>query len=200
MIRELVSQLEGRLDRSIITTGVGQHQMWTAQFYEWQYPRTLITSGSLGTMGFGLPSAIGAKVARPEAIVIDIDGDASFCMTMEELLSASQANIDVKVIIFNNEEQGMVTEWQRKNSSSRYAHSQQSNPTFKPLAETMGVQAEVCESSEELPSKIRWLLDSNSASLLDVRIASKLNSFRILHLCDASRIQVKQCARSAHVV
>lgn len=110
VIGELDSQLEGRFDQAIVTTGVGQHQMWTAQFYEWQYPRSLITSGSLGTIGFGLPSAIGAKVVHPEAIVIDIADDASFCMTMEELLCASQANIVIKVIIFNNEEQGMITE------------------------------------------------------------------------------------------
>ena len=93
-------------DNVIITTGVGAHQMWTAQHYRWAHPRTMITSGGLGTMGFGVPAAIGAKVARPECIVIDIDGDASFSMTAMELATASQFNIGVKILILNNEFQG----------------------------------------------------------------------------------------------
>ncbi len=90
-------------DRTIITTGVGQHQMFAAQFFRWRYPRTMITSGGLGTMGFGLPAAIGVKVAQPDALVIDIDGDASFCMSLSELSTAAQFNIAVKVLILNNE-------------------------------------------------------------------------------------------------
>ncbi len=80
----------------LITTGVSQHQMWVAQHFRWRHPRTIITSGGLGTMGYGLPAAIGAKVARPEALVIDIDGDASFNMTLTELSTAAQYNIGVK--------------------------------------------------------------------------------------------------------
>jgi acetolactate synthase-1/2/3 large subunit len=90
----------------IITTGVGAHQMWAAQHFRWAYPRTMITSGGLGTMGYGVPSAIGAKVARPECIVVDIDGDASFSMTAMELATASQFNIKAKFLILNNEFQG----------------------------------------------------------------------------------------------
>lgn len=98
-------------EKTIITTGVGQHQMWAAQHFRWRHPRTMITSGGLGTMGYGLPSAIGAKVARPDCLVIDIDGDASFNMTLTELSTAAQFGIGVKVLLLNNEEQGMVTQW-----------------------------------------------------------------------------------------
>jgi acetolactate synthase-1/2/3 large subunit len=93
-------------EKVIITTGVGAHQMWAAQHYRWAYPRSMITSGGLGTMGYGVPSAIGAKVAKPDSIVVDIDGDASFSMTAMELATASQFNIGVKILILNNEFQG----------------------------------------------------------------------------------------------
>ncbi|KAL8950153.1 MAG: hypothetical protein Q9183_007543, partial [Haloplaca sp. 2 TL-2023] len=136
---EKLSQLtENMKDRTIITTGVGQHQMWAAQHFRWRHPRTLITSGGLGTMGYGLPAAIGAKVARPDAIVVDIDGDASFNMTLTELSTAAQFNIGVKIIVLNNEEQGMVTQWQSLFYEDRFAHTHQKNPDFIKLAEAMG--------------------------------------------------------------
>lgn len=107
-VEELNRQTESIKDKVIITTGVGQHQMWAAQYYRWRHPRTFITSGGLGTMGFGLPAAIGAKVAQPDKIVIDIDGDASLSMTAMELMTARQFNIGVKVLLLNNDFQGMV--------------------------------------------------------------------------------------------
>lgn len=109
LIEELSNVTADRKDKTYITTGVGQHQMWTAQHFRWRHPRTMISSGGLGTMGFGLPSAIGVKVAKPDSLVIDIDGDASFNMTLTELSTAAQFNIGVKVIVLNNEEQGMIT-------------------------------------------------------------------------------------------
>jgi len=121
VMEELSNQTAAYKEKVIITTGVGQHQMWAAQHFRWRYPRTMITSGGLGTMGFGLPSAIGAKVARPDAIVVDIDGDASFQMTLMELTTASQFNIGVKIIVLNNEEQGMVTQWQSLFYEDRFA-------------------------------------------------------------------------------
>jgi acetolactate synthase-1/2/3 large subunit len=107
LIETLSKLTADRKEKTIITTGVGQHQMWAAQHFRWRYPRTMITSGGLGTMGYGLPSAIGAKVARPDCLVIDIDGDASFNMTLTELSTAAQFNIGVKVLLLNNEEQGV---------------------------------------------------------------------------------------------
>lgn len=95
-------------DNTIITTGVGAHQMFAAQHYRWRHPRSFITSGGLGTMGFGLPAAIGAKIARPGALVVDVDGDSSFAVTMTELTTAKHYKIGVKVLILNNDEQGAL--------------------------------------------------------------------------------------------
>lgn len=155
-------------DRTIVTTGVGQHQMWAAQHFRWRYPRTMITSGGLGTMGYGLPSAIGAKVARPDALVIDIDGDASFNMTLTELSTAAQFNIGVKILLLNNEEQGMVTQWQNLFYEDRYSHTHQQNPDFVPLARAMGVSAEKITKPSEVREKLKWLIESDGPALLEV--------------------------------
>jgi acetolactate synthase-1/2/3 large subunit len=112
VIEELDKQTRARKDDVIVTTGVGQHQMWAAQHYRWTAPRSWVSSGGLGTMGFGLPAAIGAKVAAPHKTVVDVDGDASFSMTAMELQTANQFNIGVKVLVLNNEFQGMVQQWQ----------------------------------------------------------------------------------------
>jgi len=155
-------------DRTIITTGVGQHQMWAAQHFRWRYPRTMITSGGLGTMGYGLPAAIGAKVARPDALVIDIDGDASFNMTLTELSTAAQFNIGVKIIILNNEEQGMVTQWQSLFYEDRFAHTHQKNPDFVKLGDAMGVQSRRCIAPGDVDASLKWLIESEGPALLEV--------------------------------
>ena len=166
---EKLSDLTAHIkDRTVITTGVGQHQMWAAQHFRWRHPRTMITSGGLGTMGYGLPSAIGAKVARPEALVIDIDGDASFNMTLTELSTAAQFNIGVKILLLNNEEQGMVTQWQNLIYEDRYSHTHQQNPDFVPMARAMGVAAEKCNKPAELEEKLKWLIESDGPALLEV--------------------------------
>ena len=112
VIEELDRQTAHMKDNVVISTGVGQHQMWAAQHFRWRTPLSMVTSGGLGTMGFGLPAAIGAKVGAPEKTVVDIDGDASFSMTAMELQTASQFGIGVKVLVLNNEFQGMVQQWQ----------------------------------------------------------------------------------------
>ncbi|QKX57267.1 uncharacterized protein TRUGW13939_04376 [Talaromyces rugulosus] len=168
VIEKLSNLTNSIKDRTIITTGVGQHQMWAAQHFRWRYPRSMITSGGLGTMGFGLPAAIGAKVARPEALVVDIDGDASFNMTLTELSTAAQFNIGVKVIILNNEEQGMVTQWQNLFYEDRYAHTHQKNPDFVKVSEAMGVQAQRCSRPDEVEEKLKWLIESDGPALLEV--------------------------------
>lgn len=155
-------------DNTVITTGVGQHQMWTAQHYRWRHPRTMITSGGLGTMGYGLPAAIGAKVARPDALVIDIDGDASFSMTLTELSTAAEFNIGVKIIVLNNEEQGMVTQWQSLFFEDRFSHTHQKNADFVKLGHAMGVQADRAVKPDELEEKLKWLLATDGPALLEV--------------------------------
>jgi len=157
-------------DKTVITTGVGQHQMWAAQHYRWRFPRTMITSGGLGTMGFGLPAAIGAKVGRPEALVIDIDGDASFSMTLTELSTAAEFNVGVKVVILNNEEQGMVTQWQSLFYQDRFSHTHLKNADFVKLGEAMGVKADRVLKPSELEAKLKWLLfeSGDGPALLEV--------------------------------
>lgn len=168
LIEELSNLTADRKETTYIATGVGQHQMWTAQHFRWRHPRTMITSGGLGTMGYGLPAAIGAKVARPDALVIDVDGDASFNMTLTELSTAAQFNIGVKVIVLNNEEQGMVTQWQNLFYEDRYAHTHQRNPDFMKLADAMGVQHRRCAKPEDMRESLQWLIDSDGPALLEV--------------------------------
>lgn len=164
-----ISKLTEKIrDKTIISTGVGQHQMWAAQHFRWTHPRTMITSGGAGTMGFGLPAAIGAKVARPEALVIDIDGDASFSMTLTELSTAAEFNIGVKIVILNNEEQGMVTQWQSLFFKDRFAHTHQRNANFVKLAEAMGVQADRLVKPADIEDKLKWLFATDGPALLEV--------------------------------
>lgn len=174
LITEL-SRLAAETGReTIVTTGVGQHQMWAAQHWTWKHPRTFITSGGLGTMGFGLPAAIGAQVAKPDAIVIDIDGDASFNMTLMEMSSAVQAGAPVKVVVLNNEEQGMVTQWQSLFYEHRYAHTHQINPDFIKLSEAMGFKGIRLEKQEDVQSKLKEFLDCKQPVLLEVMIEKKV--------------------------
>jgi acetolactate synthase-1/2/3 large subunit len=128
----------------------------------------MITSGGLGTMGYGLPAAIGAKVAQPDALVIDIDGDASFGMTLTELATAAQFKIGVKVIVLNNEEQGMVTQWQNLFYEDRYAHTHQMNPDFMKLADAMHIQSRRLVDPAETVEALKWLIDSDGPALLEV--------------------------------
>ncbi|KAL2169196.1 hypothetical protein VTG60DRAFT_6360 [Thermothelomyces hinnuleus] len=168
LIEELSNLTADRKHNTYISTGVGQHQMWVAQHFRWRHPRSMITSGGLGTMGYGLPAAIGAKVAKPDALVIDIDGDASFAMTLTELATAAQFNIGVKVIVLNNEEQGMVTQWQNLFYEDRYSHTHQKNPDFMKLADAMGVQHRRLVKPEETVDALKWLINTDGPALLEV--------------------------------
>lgn len=175
LIREINKQVQTYGKEVIITTGVGQHQMWAAQHFTWTRPRTMITSGGLGTMGFGLPAAIGAQIGKPDAIVIDIDGDASFNMTLMELSSAVQANAPVKICVLNNEEQGMVTQWQSLFYEHRYSHTHQSNPDFMKLADAMGIKGVRIETQDQLQSGIKEFLDYSAGPvLLEVMVEKKV--------------------------
>ncbi|KIX99861.1 uncharacterized protein Z520_04497 [Fonsecaea multimorphosa CBS 102226] len=170
LIEKLSNMTAHMKERTIIATGVGQHQMWAAQHFRWRHPRSMVTSGGLGTMGYGLPAAIGAKVAAPDALVVDIDGDASFNMTLTELSTASQFQIGVKVIVLNNEEQGMVTQWQSLFYEDRFAHTHQKNPDFVKLSEAMGVPARRCLKPADVEESLRWLIEGSGEgpALLEV--------------------------------
>ncbi|KAF2863868.1 acetolactate synthase [Piedraia hortae CBS 480.64] len=176
VMKTLSDLVADRKQDTIISTGVGQHQMWAAQHFRWRSPRSMITSGGLGTMGYGLPAAIGAKVAQPHKLVVDIDGDASFLMTMTELGTAAEFNIGCKIIILNNEEQGMVTQWQSLFYNDRFAHTHQRNPNFVKLAEAMNVPARRTCTLATLEDDLKWLVDDSGdgPALLEVMTDQKV--------------------------
>jgi len=164
VIEEMFRQTNGD---AIITTGVGQHQMWAAQFYRWRYPRQMITSGGLGTMGYGLPSAIGAALGSPGKLVIDIDGDASFLMTMAELATIAEYNIPVKVAILNNDFQGMVKQWQDLFYQKRYSHTAMKNPNFAKLAESFGIRGIRCDNKADVPKVVGEMVNHKGPIVVD---------------------------------
>lgn len=172
---EMLNELcEGMKDDVVITTGVGQHQMWAAQYYRWTAPRTFITSGGLGTMGFGVPSAIGAKAFHKSSKeVIDIDGDASFAMTAMELVTAAQYNIGAKVMVLNNEFQGMVKQWQDLWFDQRYSGTEMKNPHFMKLADAFGIKGISISRLDELKPKMKEFLEHDGPTLLEVKVCKK---------------------------
>ncbi|KAI8808766.1 acetolactate synthase [Cladochytrium replicatum] len=167
VLEELNRQCAPIKDKVIITTGVGQHQMWAAQYFRWRHPRTFITSGGLGTMGYGLPSAIGAKVGSPDKIVIDIDGDASLSMTAMELMTARQFNIPVKILLLNNDFQGMVKQWQDLFYEKRYSGTVMRNPDFVKFAESMSCEGLRVQTKEQLPGVIEQFLKAEGPVILE---------------------------------
>ncbi|KAL8056522.1 hypothetical protein ABFX02_04G124700 [Erythranthe guttata] len=161
---------------AIITTGVGQHQMWAAQFYKYNRPRQWLTSAGLGAMGFGLPAAIGAAVAKPEAVVVDIDGDGSFMMNVQELATVRVENLPVKIMLLNNQHLGMVVQWEDRFYKANRAHTFLGNPANESeifpdmlkFAEACGVPAARVSKKEELRAAIQKMLDTPGPYLLDV--------------------------------
>ena len=166
VIEELYTQTKDHPE-VYITTGVGQHQMWAAQYYRWTQPRSMITSGGLGTMGFGLPAAIGAQAGAPNALVIDIDGDASFCMTLTEMATAAEFNLNVKVVLLNNNFQGMVKQWQDLFYEKRYSGTAMKNPNFVALAKAMHWTAFQCSKEEDLPDIMAKMLATPGPVLVE---------------------------------
>ena len=172
-----VCQMLGKLTDhdAIISTGVGQHQMWAAQFYGWKKPRQIITSGGLGTMGFGVPAAIGAQFGNPDKLVVDIDGDGSFTMTMVEIITAVQHNLPTKFIVLDNDYLGMVRQWQQLFYKRRYSATPHKCPDFSQIAQGFGAQARKITDRSELGDAMNEMIKSDGTFVLHVRVEQEEN-------------------------
>lgn len=176
--QEVIDTVSRLTDRNaIVATGVGQHQMWTAQFYKWRRPRQVITSGGLGTMGFGVPAAIGAQFGNPGSTVIDIDGDGSFSMTMVEIITAVRYDQPVKWIVLDNDYLGMVRQWQEMFYGRRYSATSHPCPEFKSIAEGFGAKGITLSERAELADGLNEALKHPGPVVVDVKVEPEENVF-----------------------
>ena len=172
VIDEIYTQTKGQ---AIITTGVGQNQMWSAQFYKFSRPRQFLSSGGLGTMGYGLPAAIGAQIAKPKETVIDIDGDHSFNMTMTELSTAVQHKLPIKVCILNNGYMGMVRQWQELFYGKRYSCSYLQNPNYEDVARALGATGITVDKKADVPKAVKQMLTEKKPCVVDFKVEREEN-------------------------
>ena len=169
-------------DRDLyVTTEVGQHQMWAAQYFKFEEPHHWMTSGGLGTMGYGLPAAIGTQLAHPKSLVIDIAGDASILMNIQEMSTAVQYHLPVKIFILNNQYMGMVRQWQQLLHGNRYSESYtESLPDFVKLADAYGATGMRCDKPADLDDAIKAMLETDGPVIFDCRVASLANCFPMI--------------------
>jgi acetolactate synthase-1/2/3 large subunit len=179
VVRQIYEATKGQ---ATIVTGVGQHQMWAAQHYHYDHPNSLITSGGLGTMGFGLPAAIGAQMGRPEATVWCLDGDGSFQMTIQELATIQQERLPIKIAIFNNGFLGMVRQWQDLFFGKRYVATPLSGPDFVKIAEAYGIPGAVAKRKADVVPAIEQAMKEPGPFLIDFRIEPEENVYPMVKL------------------
>lgn len=178
LIEQVYNVSEGE---AIVTTDVGQHQMWAAQFYTFDKPNNWVTSGGLGTMGFGFPAAVGAQLGRPDDLVISIVGDGGFQMTCQELSVVKQRKLPVKVIIVNNEALGMVRQWQETFYEERYSESLFSeNPDFVKLAESYGIRGVRVDKEEDVIPTLEDILTYDGPVVADFRVVRKTSVYPMI--------------------
>jgi acetolactate synthase-1/2/3 large subunit len=171
----LLSELtEGK---AVVVTDVGQHQMVTSRYYQYKNPRTNITSGGAGTMGFALPAAMGAKVARPNQQVVAVIGDGGYQMTIQELGTIMQYEIGVKILVLNNNFLGMVRQWQQLFHGKRYSFTEMQNPDFVKIAEAYKIKANKVTERGELKKALKDMLESSSSYFLEVVVSKEGNVF-----------------------
>jgi len=164
-----------------VTTEVGQHQMWAAQFLKFEQPHRWMTSGGLGTMGYGLPAAIGVQIAHPESLVIDVAGEASILMNIQELSTARQFNLPVKLFILNNQWMGMVRQWQELLHGGRYSESYTASlPDFVKLAEAFGATGLRATKPQDLDGVIARMIEAKGPVVVDVCVDQKENCFPMI--------------------
>ena len=166
---------------SFITTEVGQHQMWAAQHYKFNKPNRWMTSGGLGTMGYGLPAAVGVQIAHPKKLVIDIAGEASVLMTMQEMSTAVQYNLPIKIFILNNQYMGMVRQWQELLHEKNYSESySEALPDFMKMAEAYGCKGVKADNPNELDEKIQEMIDYDGPVIFDCHVDPNENCFPMI--------------------
>ena len=176
------SLYEKTIDKdTYVTTEVGQHQMWAAQYFGFSAPKHWMTSGGLGTMGYGLPSSVGVQIAHPKSLVIDISGEASFLMNMQELSTIVQYNLPIKIFILNNQWMGMVRQWQELNHGSRYSQSYTSSlPDFIMLAKSFGIKGLRVDDVSSLDATIDEMINTNGPVIADIRVEKEENCFPMI--------------------
>jgi acetolactate synthase-1/2/3 large subunit len=181
-VLETLQKLTSHRDDLIWTTGVGQHQMWAMQYLLCNRPRTFITSGGLGTMGYGVPAAIGAKAARPDATVVCVDGDGCFQMTQQELATSVTEDLPIVVVIINNGYLGMVRQWQDMFFEERFSQIELTHhlPDYAALAEAYGARGFVVDREDQLVETLADAMDCGQTAVVDCRVDPREHCFPMI--------------------
>jgi acetolactate synthase-1/2/3 large subunit len=182
VVLEALQELAERRDDVVFTTGVGQHQMWAMQYLRCDRPRSFITSGGLGTMGYGIPAAVGAKAARPEATVVCVDGDGCFQMTCQELATSVLENLPIVVVLVNNGYLGMVRQWQDMFYEERFSEVELTHhvPDYAALAEAFGAKGLTVDREDELADALAEALDCGRTAVVDCRVDPREHCFPMI--------------------